>query len=105
MFPFWLILGIVTILIGIFNRQLLRLLGFKPASAVIVTPNLKRSSRDIEQIGRLAMITLGAAFFVVGLGDVLPGDVSNTLFFALAGLIGLMIFAMIGISILNWKAR
>jgi hypothetical protein len=105
MFPFWLILGMVTILMGIFNRQMLRLLGFKPMSEVIATPNLKRSSRIIEQIGRWLVMTLGVSFLVLGLGEVLPNDMSHKISFALLGLSGLMILAIIGITIANWKSR
>ncbi len=66
MFPFWFILGIVTILMGIFNRQLLQLLGYKPMSEVFTAANLKRSSRMIEQISRWLVIILGVGFLVQG---------------------------------------
>jgi hypothetical protein len=105
MFPFWLILGAVTILMGIFNRQMLRLLGFKPMSEVFTTPNLKHSSRMTEQIGRWLVITLGLSFFVQGLGGALPNNISYKVSLALLGLSALMLFAMIGITIANWKAR
>ena len=105
MFPFWLILGMVTILMGIFNRQILRLLGLKPMSEVIATPNLKQSSRTIEQIGRWLVITLGVSFLVLGLGEALPNDMSNKISFSLLGLSGLMILAIIGITIANWKTK
>ena len=105
MFPFWLIFGAVTILMGIFNGQILRFLGFKPMSEVIATPNLKRSSRMIEQIGRWLVITLGVSFLVLGLGEALPNDISNKISFSLLGLSGLMLLAIIGITIANWKAK
>jgi hypothetical protein len=105
MFPFWLIFGIVTILLGIFNRQILRLLGLKPTSEVFTTPNLKHSSRIIEKIGRWLVITLGVSFLVQGLGGALPHDISYKISFSLLGLSGLMILAIIGITIANWKAR
>jgi len=105
MFPFWLIIGIVTILLGIFNRQILRLLGLKPTSEVFTTPNLKHSSRIIEQIGRWIVISLGVSFLVQGLGGALPDDISYKISFSLLGLSGLMILAIIGITLANWKAR
>lgn len=105
MFPFWLILGTVTILMGIFNRQMLRLLGFKPMSEVITTANLKRSSRIIEQIGQWFVITLGVSFLVLGLGETLPNKISHNISFSLLGLSGLMLLAIIGITIANWKAK
>jgi hypothetical protein len=105
MFPFWLFFGIVTILVGIFNKQMLRLLGFKPMSEVFTIPNLKHSSRITEQIGRWLVITLGLSFLVLGLGGVLPSDISHKISFSLLGLSGLMLLAMIGIIVANWKAR
>jgi len=105
MFPFWLIFGLVTILMGIFNRQMLRLLGFKPMSEVLITPNLKHSSRIIEQIGRWLIITLGVSFLVQGLGGTLPNDMSYKISFALLGFSGLLLLAIIGITIANWKAK
>lgn len=105
MFPFWLIMGSVIILLGIFNRQLLQLLGLKPMSEVFTTPNLKHSSRIVEQIGRWLMITLGLSFLVLGLGGALSNDISNTISFLLLGLSGLMLLAIIVITVANWKAR
>jgi len=105
MFPFWLFLGMVVILMGIFSKQLLRLLGFKPMSEVVVTPNLKHSSKTIEQIGRWLVITLGVSFLVLGLGGALPNNMSYRISFSLLGLSGLMLLAIIGITIANWKAK
>jgi len=105
MFPFWLILGLITILAGIFNRQMLRLLGLKSRSEVITTPNLKYSSRIIGQIGQWLVITLGVSFLVLGLDGVLPNNISHTISFLLLGLSGLMLIAIVGITLANWKAR
>jgi hypothetical protein len=105
MFPFWIVLGAVTILAGILNRQTLRLLGIRPISEVMITPNLKHSARSIEQIGRWFLITLGISFVVLGLGEMLPDDISHEISFLLLGLSGLMLLAMIAITLANWKAR
>ena len=105
MFPLWLILGIVAILAGIFNRQMLRLLGVKPTSEVMTTPNLKYSSRTIEQIGRWLLVSLGVSFLVLGLDGALPNNLAHTISFLLLGLSGLMLLAIVGITIANWKAK
>ncbi len=105
MFPFWFILGIVTILMGIFNRQLLQLLGYKPLSEVFTAANLKHSSRIIEQISRWLLIILGVGFLVQGLGETLPKDIGYKISFSLFGLSALMLLAIIGITIANWKAK
>jgi hypothetical protein len=105
MFALWLILGIVTILAGIFHRQLMRLLGVKPISEVITTPNLKKSSRIIEQLGRWLVITLGVSFLILGLDGVLPKNISHPISFLLLGLSGLMFLSIVGITLANWKAK
>jgi hypothetical protein len=105
MFPFWLIMGSAIILLGIFNRQVLKLLGLKPMSEVFTIPNLKHSSKISEKIGRWVVITLGLSFLVLGLGGALPNDISHKISFSLLGLSGLMLLAMIGIAVANWKAR
>jgi hypothetical protein len=105
MFPFWLIMGSIVILSGIFNRQLLQLLGLKPMSEVFTTPNLKHASKISEKIGRWVVITLGANFLVQGLGTALPNDISYKISFLLLGLSGLMLLVILGITVANWKAR
>lgn len=74
-------------------------------SEVLMTPNLKHSSRVIEQIGQWLVITLGVSFLVQGLGRTLPSDITFKVSFALLGLSGLMLLAVIGITIANWKAK
>ena len=59
----------------------------------------------IEQIGQWLVITLGVSFLVLGLGGALPNDMSNKISFSLLGLSGLMLLAIIGITIANWKAK
>lgn len=105
MFPFWIVLGTVTLLAGMFSRQLLRRMGVRPASEVMATPNLKHSTRSTEQIGRWLTITLGMSFLVLGLGQALPGEISYKISFVLLGLSGLMLLTIIGITLANWKAR
>ena len=105
MFPFWLVLGLVMILLGIFNKQILRWLGLKPISEILTIPNLKHSSRIVEQLGRWLVITLGASFLVQGLGRALPGDILYKISYVLLGLAGLLLLGGIGITIANWKAR
>lgn len=105
MFPFWLILGSLVIFLGVFNKKLLQLLGFRPMSEVFTTPNLKQSSRTIEQIGRWLVITLGISFVVQGLGTALPSDLSYWISSVLLGVSVLLLTAMFVIAIANWRAR
>jgi len=105
MFPIWLILGLFLVLSGIFNRQLLRFLGIKPMSEMFTMPSLNQSSRVIEKLGRWLAITLGISFLLLGLGRALPNEIRSLLSFLLLGLVGLMILAMIGLTIANWKVK
>jgi hypothetical protein len=105
MFPFWLILGSIITLLGIFIRQVLRWLGLKPPSEVFTTPSLKRSSKMIEQTGRWLTIILGLSFFVQGLGEALPGDAGSLLTSVLLGLAGFLLLAMFGIALVNWRVK
>ena len=93
------------IFMGIFNKQLLHLLGIRPMSETFTTPNLKHSSRVTENILRWVQINLGLSFLVLGLGEALPNYISYKISFLLIGLSGLMILASIGITIANWKAK
>jgi hypothetical protein len=74
-------------------------------SEVLSIPNLKQSSRMIEQIGRWLVITLGLSFLVLGLNGALPNDISYKISFSLFGLSALMLLAIIGITVANWKAK
>jgi hypothetical protein len=105
MFPFWIVLGTVIILVGIFNKQMLRRFGFRSTSEVMMAPNLKYSTRSIEQIGQWLTITLGTSFLFLGLGETLPNDISYKISFLLLGLSGLMLLAIIGITLANWNAK
>ena len=74
-------------------------------SEVFTTPNLKHSSRLIEQIGRWLVITIGLTFFVQGLGETLPENIGSRISAVLLGLSGVLLLGMFGIAIANWRAR
>ena len=105
MFPFWLFLGSVLLVMGLFNKRMLRLIGLKPMSEVFTTPGLKSSSRRVEHIGRWLVIVLGMGFLVHGLATALPGQVASVISSLLTGVSALLLVAMFVIAIANWKAR
>lgn len=105
MFPIWIILGVFLILCGIFNRGLRRFLGIRPMSEMFTVPELEQSSRTIEKLGRWIAITLGISFLILGLSRALPHEIRSMISFLLLGLVGLMILAMIGLTIANWKVK
>jgi hypothetical protein len=105
MFPIWIILGLLMILAGIFNRQILSFLGIRSMSAVFTNPGRAQSTRLIEKIGQWLVITLGVSFLVQGLNGALPNNISALISFVLLGLVGLMILAIIGLSVSQWRIK
>jgi hypothetical protein len=93
------------LLLGIFNKSLNLWLGFTPRSEIFTAPNLKRSARMIEKIGRWSIITIGVSFLVQGLGGILPDGLIYPISLALFGLAGILLIAILAITITNWKAR
>lgn len=74
-------------------------------SDMYTNTGLAHSTRLIEKIGRWLMITLGMSFFVQGLDGTLPNNISSIISFVLLGLVGLMILAMIGITVAKWRIK
>jgi phosphoglycerol transferase MdoB-like AlkP superfamily enzyme len=105
MFPIWLFLGSVLLILGLFNKQMLRLMGLKPMSEVFSMPSLRSSSRRVEQIGRWLVIALGMAFLVHGLGNTLPERVDSAISSLFVGASALLLVAMFVIAIANGKAQ
>ena len=96
---------IKPILILALKIRKMRLLNMKPMSEMFTIPSLTHSSRVIEKLGRWLVIMLGMSFLVQGLGRALPDDISSRIAVSLLALVGLMIIAMIWITIANWKIK
>ena len=100
------IIGFLFILLALFNKQLLRRLGIKPMSEVFTNPNFQRSAKITEKLGRLFLAVFGAGFLVQGLG---PQFLSHagiyTASISILGLTGLIILVMLGVVLVNWKAK
>ena len=90
---------------GHIQQTTIAIIGYKPMSEVFTVANLKRSSRIIEQLSRWLVIILGIGFLVQGLGGTLSRDIVSKISFSLFGLSALMLLAIIGITIANWKAK
>jgi hypothetical protein len=105
MYPIWLILGSLVVLLGLFNKKLLQRLNIKPMSEVFTDSTLRKSSRKIEEVGRWLVITLGAGFLVQGLGTALPNEVRSPIVLVLLGLSALLLAAMFTIAVINWRTR
>ena len=100
------IIGVLFILLAIFNKPLLLRMGIKPRSEVFTNPNFQRSAKVTEKLEQLVLIFLGAGFLVQGLGNqFLSGKVTHIVSITLLGLSGLLILAGVGVVLANWKTK
>jgi hypothetical protein len=103
MFIIWLILGAPMIAAGIFDRQILRAVGFKEQSSLITSPALRKTAVLREQLARWVIIVLGASFIIQGLGGLLPANLSLVISAILFGAAWLILLVMIVITIVVRK--
>jgi len=100
------IIGFLLILLALLNKQLLRRIGIKPMSEVFTNPNFQRSATITEKLGQLLFVVLGAGFLVQGIGSLfLSSKVTYIISITMMGLSGLIILAVFGVVLANWKAK
>jgi hypothetical protein len=103
---FPLLMGSLTILLGLFSKQLLGLLKIKPMSEVFTTPSLQRSAKITEKLAQLFLVVLGTGFLVQGVGShFLSSAVTASISITILGLSGVIILAAIGVVLAHWKAK
>jgi hypothetical protein len=103
---FPLFIGGLAILLALLNKQLLRFIGLKPSSEVFTSPRFQRSAKITEKLGRLFLVVFGVGFLVQGVGPlVLPNEATLAVAIATVGLSGLIVLAMFGVVLANWKAK
>ena len=87
-------------------EQLLRFIGLKPLSEVFTISRFQRSAKITEILGRLFLLVFGLGFIVQGIGTrFLSSEVIYTVSIIILGLSGLIIIAMFGVVLANWKVR
>jgi len=102
---FPLIMGCLAILLALLGKQLSRAVGLKPLSQVFATPRFQRSAAITERLGRIALGLLGLGFLIQGLGPrFLSAGVTWFLSLVLLALCGLMVVAMVGVTLAHWNA-
>ncbi|MFP4394571.1 MAG: hypothetical protein ACLFTI_04830 [Anaerolineales bacterium] len=102
---FPLFVGVLAIVLALLNKQLLHLLGLKPLSEVFTNPRFQRSAKITEKLARIFLVIFGIGFVVQGLGPLfLPSDISSAISIAISGLSVLIVLAVIGVNLANWKA-
>ena len=98
-------IGFLTVLVALLNKQLLRWIGIKPMSEVFTNPKFQRSARITEKLARLFQVVFGLSFLVQGIGSqFLSSEVTYSVSITMLGLSGLIILAMFGMVLANWKA-
>jgi hypothetical protein len=103
---FFSFIGVLLILLAVFNKPLLLWMGIKPRSEVFTNPKFQRSAKVTEKVGQLVLIFLGAGFLVQGVGSqFLSGKVIYIVSITLLGLSGLLILAGVGMVLANWKTK
>ena len=58
-------IGGLAILLALWNKSLLRLIGLKPLSELFTTPRFQRSARITKRLGRLLLMIFGIGFLAV----------------------------------------
>jgi hypothetical protein len=102
---FPLVMGCLMLLLALFTVPLQRLLRIRRGSEVFTVPKFQRTARVNETLGRLSTGILGIVFILSGVGgSLLPFDALYTVLFSLLGLMGLLVLAMGGVILANWKA-
>ena len=102
----FLFVGVLSLLLALLNNQLLRWMGFKPMSELFTNPNFRRSARITEKLTRLFLLIFGIGYLFQGLAaPYLSSDVFYKISYAILGLSGLIVLAIIGVNLANWKAK
>ena len=103
--PFFMLLGVVMIGIGLLSPQLNRWVGLRERSSVFTEPRFQRTARTTEFVVRIIEILLGVGFLMQGVGNrFFASEITSTVSFLALGLAGVGIVVMFGVVIANWRA-
>lgn len=98
-------MGCFFILLALLSQRLSRFLGYKPWAEMFTTPRFQRSALINGRLGRICLALLGVGFLFQGGGALfLPGGVSQAMSLAALALAGVVILAMLGVTLAHWKA-
>ena len=102
----FLFVGVLSLLLALLNKQLLRWIGIKPMSELFTNPNFQHSARITEKLTRLFFLIFGIGFLFQGLGSpYFSSDIFYKISYAILGLSGLIVLAIIGVNLANRKAK
>lgn len=102
---FFMFLGLLLLMGGLFMSQINRRLGLGNRSELFTNPRFQHSARLIERISSFAQVSLGLGMFLQGIGSILNIHVILNVFsFFLLGLAGIGILVILGITVRYWRA-
>lgn len=102
---FWVVLGLVTLALGLFLPQFNRLMSTPPQEDRFTVPKFKRTAEVNGRIARFVLILLSLGMVLNGLGPLLlPAKVVSIVAYALLALAFLGILLMIIVTTGNWRA-
>jgi hypothetical protein len=103
--PFFVLLGVVMIGIGLLSPQLNRWVGLRERSSAFTEPRFQRSARTTENASRIIAILLGIGFLMQGVGGkFLASEITSAVSLLVLGLAGVGVLIMFGVIIANWRA-
>ena len=99
-------IGLLSILLALFNKQLLRWIKIRPMSEVFTNPKFQRSAKITEKLAQLFLVIFGVSFLVQGVGaQFLSSRATYTVSMIVLGISGLIILSMFIVVLANWNAK
>jgi hypothetical protein len=99
-------IGILIILVALFNKQLLRWIKIRPMSEVFTNLKFQRSAKITEILAQIFLVVFGISFLFQGVGArFLSGETTYTISVIILGMSGLIVLTMFIVVLANWKAK
>lgn len=99
-------IGILIILLALFNKLLLRWMKIRLMSEVFSNPKFQRSAKITERLGQIFLVLFGFSFLVQGAGArFLSSELTYTISVIVLGASGMIVFTMFIVVLANWKAK
>ena len=100
------VIGILIILLALFNKQLLRWIKMRPMSEMFTNPKFQRSAKITEIFAQVFLVLFGISFLFQGIGArFLSGETTYTVSVIILGMSGLIVLTMFIVVLANWKAK
>jgi hypothetical protein len=99
-------IGILIILLALFNKQLLRWIKIRPPSEVFINPKFQRSAKITEKLGQVFLAVFGLSLLVQGAGpQFFSSEVTYTVSVIVSWTSGLILLTMFIVVFANWRAN